>query len=48
MTAAQTGGQTAVVRKREIMLQVNQKLFETGAISRTVYEQAKVKIVSGA
>jgi len=43
-----TGGahaQTAALQK-EIMLQVNQRLFESGIISKEVYEQAKVNIVA--
>lgn len=35
-----------VVLKNEIKLQVNQRLFEAGVISREIYEIAKVKIVS--
>ena len=32
--------------KQEIMLQVNQRLFDQGAISKAVYEAAKIKIVN--
>lgn len=32
--------------KNEIKLQINQRLFERGIISREVYEQAKVKLIS--
>ncbi len=28
------------------MLQINQRLFDSGIISKDVYEQAKIKIVS--
>ena len=33
--------------KKEIMLQINQRLYVGGMISREVYERANVKIVSG-
>jgi len=33
--------------KQEIMLLINERLYQKGAISRGVYEQAKVKIVKG-
>jgi len=36
----------AVALKSEIMLLINQRLFEKGVISREVYEQAKIKIVN--
>lgn len=32
--------------KNEIKLHINQRLFEQGVISREVYEQAKIKLVS--
>lgn len=32
--------------KQEIMLQINQRLFDKGVISQDVYEQAKIKLVS--
>lgn len=32
--------------KKELMLQVNQRLFEQGFLARKVYEEAKVKIVN--
>lgn len=32
--------------KSELKLQINQRLFERGIISREVYEQAKLKLVS--
>ena len=32
--------------KQEIMLQVNQRLFDHGVISKAVYEAAKIKIVN--
>ena len=32
--------------KSELKLQINQRLFEQGMISREVYEQAKIKLVS--
>lgn len=32
--------------KSELKLQINQRLFERGTISREVYEQAKLKLVS--
>lgn len=32
--------------KRELKLQINQRLFERGIISCEVYEQAKLKLVS--
>lgn len=34
--------------KNELKLQINQRLFEQGLISREVYEQAKIKLVSSA
>lgn len=33
--------------KKEIMLQINQRLYAMGMISKSVYERASVKIVSG-
>lgn len=33
--------------KKEIMLQINQRLYAMGMISKSVYEWASVKIVSG-
>lgn len=33
--------------KKEIMLQINQRLYAMGMISKSVYERANVKIVSG-
>lgn len=30
--------------KREIMLQINERLYLTGWIGQTLYEQAKIKI----
>lgn len=33
--------------KKEIMLQVNQRLLDTGMISEEIYRQAKIKIVNG-
>ena len=38
--------QTLNLLKSELKLQINQRLFEQGVISREVYEQAKVKLVS--
>ena len=35
-----------VALKSEIMLLINRRLFEKGAISKEVYEQAKIKIVN--
>lgn len=32
--------------KKEIMLHINQRLFERGTIPKDMYEQAKVKIVN--
>lgn len=32
--------------KDELKLHINQRLFERGVISREVYEQAKIKLVS--
>ena len=32
--------------KSELKLQINQRLFEQGCISREIFEQAKVKLVS--
>ncbi len=32
--------------RSEIKLQINQHLYDRGVISREVYEQAKVKLVS--
>lgn len=33
--------------KKEIMLQINQRLYAIGMISKEVYERANIKIVSG-
>lgn len=33
--------------KKEIMLQVNQRLLDIGMISKEIYRQAKIKIVNG-
>lgn len=33
--------------KKELMLHVNQRLFEQGILTREVYEAAKIKIVDG-
>ena len=38
--------QTVAVLKKEVMLQINQSLFDRGVISTEVYEQAKIKIVN--
>lgn len=32
--------------KQEVLLHVNQRLFQQGIIGQEIYEQAKVKIVS--
>ena len=32
--------------RQELMLQVNQRLFEGGCITRELYEEAKIRIVS--
>ena len=37
--------ETQPALKSEIMLQINERLYIGGLISREVYEQAKVKIV---
>ena len=42
-----TAENRAVVLKREIFLQVNQRLYEEGLIPETLYEEAKIRIVSG-
>lgn len=34
--------------KQEIELHVNERLYETGVISKEVYEEAKVRIVKNA
>ena len=39
------GDSCAPMLKQEIMLQVNERLYETGVISEEVYEAAKDKIV---
>lgn len=36
----------AVALKSEIMLLINQRIFERGVISKEVYEQAKIEIVN--
>ena len=36
------------VLKREIKLQINERLYQTGVISKAVYETAKSRIVSDA
>lgn len=33
--------------KKEIMLQINRRLYDTGVISQEVYQRANLKIVSG-
>ena len=38
--------QSLNILKNELKLQINQRLFEQGVVSREVYEQAKVKLVS--
>ena len=47
MNAANQQEIMAAAQKKEIMLQVNQRLFERGMISEDVYKEAKQKIVSG-
>ena len=42
-TADQT---VAAALKKEIMLQINQALFDQSVISKEVYEQAKIRIVT--
>lgn len=37
--------ETQAALKSEIMLQINERLYIRGLISRELYEQAKVKIV---
>ena len=37
--------QTPAELKREIMLQINERLYIQGYISQEMYEQAKLKIV---
>lgn len=37
--------ETLTALKSEIMLQINERLYLGGLISREVYEQARVKIV---
>lgn len=46
MVTATANENFAVALKKEIMLQVNQELFDQNIISKEVYEQAKIKIVS--
>lgn len=43
--AVSQGSKTAAL-KIEVMLQINQRLYEAGQITKTVYEYAKQKIVS--
>lgn len=38
-------GQTQLQLKQELLLQINQTLFEKGTISQEVYELAKIKIL---
>ena len=38
--------ETQAAMKSEIMLQINERLYIRGLISRELYEQAKFKIVS--
>lgn len=47
MTATNQTETWTVELKKEIMLQVNQRLFDTGMISEEIYRQAKIKIVNG-
>lgn len=37
-----------IIRKQEIMLQINERLYIQGLISKDLYEQAKIKIVETA
>lgn len=46
MATAREATPQAVVLRNEVMLQINQRLFDSGIISKDVYEQAKIKIVS--
>ena len=39
------GETVTVALKKEIMLQINQALFDQRMISKELYEQAKIKIV---
>lgn len=48
MTATNQNEAWTVELKKEIMLQINQRLLDTGVISEEIYRQAKTKIVSGA
>ena len=34
-----------IIQKQEIMLQINERLYIQGLISKDLYEQAKIKIV---
>ncbi|MDM8237844.1 hypothetical protein QUW63_01845 [Pseudoflavonifractor phocaeensis] len=47
MTTANQKEILAVALKKEIMLQINQRLFLMGIISEEVYQQAQEKIVTG-
>lgn len=47
MAATNQADLLTVTLKKEIMLQVNQRLFDTGMISEELYQQAKIKIVDG-
>ena len=47
MTAANQTEILEAALKKEIMLQINHRLFGMGMISEDVYEQAKRKIVNG-
>lgn len=47
MTANNQPDILTVTLKKEIMLQVNQRLFDIGMISEEMYQQAKIKIVDG-
>lgn len=33
--------------KKELMLQINQRLFDQGLLARETYEEAKIRIVNG-
>lgn len=47
MTTASQPETLAVALKKEIMLQINQALFDKGVIPKNVFDQAKIKIVNG-
>lgn len=47
MAAGCDGSRENAALEREIMLQINERLFQMGIIPRDMYEQTGIKIVTG-